>query len=296
MKQWAPYCRTLSIRRSFRERVSPMRFGHQTMTCWTRRAVARSFVPAIAAIVFAGPFQTKPTDGKLLCQGQYSRKNTIRGAANAWLPTDRWRVYMLPDRSYAVQTELEPFDKETSIRQTFTLASDFRQTGFSSNSKWHNISCEFNATRLQCSIRVTFPNNSSGSASLDQTPPYVFMPVADAFPFDLTWFCQTLVSQLDHTAGRKIKLPVISIREGKSKDEIELGIEEWEQVEYLGQEKITILNREILAHKFREDDAEKPGGENRLLIWMSDSGIVLQISSADEGPDILLTDYQGPPL
>jgi len=205
-------------------------------------------------------------------------------------------MYMLPDKSYSVQTELEPFDKETSIRQTFTLASDFRQKGFSSNSKWHNISCEFNSTSLQCNIHVTFPNNSSGSASLDQTPPYVFIPVADAFPFDLTWFCQTLVSQLDRTVGRKIKIPVISIQEGKSKDEIKLGIAEWEQVEYLGQEKITILNREILAHKFREDDAEKPGGENRLLIWTSDSGIVLKMSSEEEGPVILMTDYQGPLL
>jgi hypothetical protein len=296
MTQWAPCCRTLSIRRFFRERVPPMRFGHQPMTCWTRRAVARSCVPAIAAIVFAGPFQTKPTNGKLFCQGQYSRKNTIRGAANAWLPTDRWRMYMLPDRSYSVRTELEPFDKETSIRQIFTLASDFKPKGFSSTSKWHNISCEFNTASLQCSVDVTFPNNSSGSASLDQAPPYIFMPVADAFPFDLTWFFQTLVSQLDHTVGRKIKMPVISIREGKSKDEIELGITEWEQVEYFGQEKVTILNREILAHKFREDDAQKANSGRGFVIWTSESGIVLQISSEEEGPVILLTDYQGPPL
>ncbi len=162
MRQWAHCCRTPSIRRFFRERVPPMRFGHQPMTCWTRRAVARSCVPAIAAIVFAGPFQTKPTNGKLLCQGQYSRKNTIRGAANAWLPTDRWRMYMLPDRSYSVRTELEPFDKETSIRQIFTLASDFKPKGFSSNSKWHNISCEFNAASLQCSVARYVPKQFVG--------------------------------------------------------------------------------------------------------------------------------------
>jgi hypothetical protein len=261
-----------------------------------QRSVVKSFVLAIAAIVIAGPFQTKQTTAEPFCQGQYSRKNASAGAANAWIPTDRWRMYSMPDGSYSVQAELEPFDKESSVRQTFMLANDLKPKGFSSNSKSGNISCEFNTASLQCSIHITIPNDLTASASLAQTIPYMFMPVADAFPLDLAWFFHMSASQTDRKVGRIIKMPVISIRDGESKDEIKLGIAAWEQIEYLGLEKITILSREISAHKFRLNDAEKPNAENLIQIWTSESGIVLQISNSEENPSILLTEYEGPAL
>lgn len=68
------------------------------------------------------------------------------------------------------------------------------------------------------------------------------------------------------------------------------------KIEYLGQEKIRILDREVLAHKFRTDDVDHPGPQNVDLVWVSYSGIVLQISTSEEDTSIFLTEYKGPLL
>jgi hypothetical protein len=217
-----------------------------------------------------------------------------RGGSHSWIAIDRWRMYEAQDGTYTVDAEIAPFG-EFVVQETLVLTRDFRLRNFRSNARSGNISCDFRSTPVRCDV-LSKKSNLRSSASREQATPYNFIPFAGPIPFDLAWFVQVSVAQADRTVGRKTSVPVLSLQDDASNKGIELGIAETEEIEYLGQEKIRLLGREVLAHKFRTDDVDHPGPQNADLVWVSYSGIVLQISTSEEDTSIFLTEYKGPLL
>lgn len=246
------------------------------------------------ALVFAFPFPARQAAPQPFCEGQYSRRASTPGGSHSWGAIDRWRMYETQDGTYTIDAEIAPFGEHV-IQEMLVLSRDFRPRKFLSNARSGNISCDFGSSTVGCNV-YSKKSNLRSSASREQATPYNFIPFAGPFPFDLAWFVQVSVAQADRTVGRKTKVPVLSLRDDSTNKGIELGIEETEEIEYLGQEKIRILDREVLAHKFRTDDVDHPGPQNADLVWVSYSGIVLQISTSEEDTSIFLTEYNGPLL
>ena len=246
------------------------------------------------ALAFVFPFPARQTASRPLCEGQYSRWASAPGGSHSWVAIDRWRMYEAQDGTHTVDAEVAPFG-EYVVQETLVLSRDCRLRKFLSNARSGNISCDFRSTTVRCDAHSK-KSNLRGSASREQATPYNFIPFAGPIPFDLAWFVQVSVAQADRTVGRETRVPVLSLQDDASNKGIELGIAETEEIEYLGQEKIRILDREVLAHKFRIDDVDHPGPQNVDLVWVSYSGIVLQISTSEEDTSIFLTEYKGPLL
>jgi hypothetical protein len=258
-----------------------------------RPPITRSFL-AIALLALVFPVRAKHSEGQLLCEGQYSHWISNSQGTHSWIPIDRWHMYALSDGSYLVRAELAPFGKD-GVHETRTLSSDLRLRGFSSRAHSVNISCDFNPNTASCSLQVD-ESSPGSSASTEQRLPYNFIPFAGPFPFDIAWCYQAFVAQADRVVDRKIKVPVLSLHDDAKNTGIELGIEETSQIEYLSQERIKLLDREILAFKFRIDDVERPNSENTDFVWVSQSGIILQIRGDSDDSSIRLTEYSGPTL
>jgi hypothetical protein len=109
---------------------------------------------------------------------------------------------------------------------------------------------------------------------------------------DLPWFFQTVASQAEHSVGRKSAIPLVTIEDGDTPDSTILKVKEIEQVEYLGREKIEVVGQAVLAHKLQIDDPASAAPED---LWLSDSGLLLQLSQQGN-PSLLLTAYEGSPL
>jgi hypothetical protein len=261
---------------------------------WPQRPpVINSFL-AVGLVALVFPFQAKHSEGQLLSEGQYSHWISNSQGTYSWIPIDRWHMYVMSDGSYSVHAELAPFGKD-GVHETRTLSSDLRLKGFSSSAHSVNISCDFNADNARCSLQVD-ESRVGSSASKEQRLPYNFMPFAGPFPFDIAWFYQAFVAQADRAPGRKATVPVLSLHDDVTNKGIELGIEETNQIEFLSREKIKILDREILADKFRIDDVERPNRENTNFVWVSQSGIILQIRGDSDDSSIRLTEYSGSTL
>lgn len=236
-----------------------------------------------------------PGNGRVVSQGEYwvvagdPAKESKAGRMDSWI------MYAMPDGSYEVEVEISvpPGDKKILERHTFT--SDFRPTGLSFSVVGMDadeggpvqLDCDYAPAEIRC--RMTYEGSTS-SATLAQSMPYVFMPSAEAPVLDTPWFAQMLVGQARRTAGYQTPVPVVTVDDGETENSMVLKVDETEQVKYLGQEKIEVMNQQILADKFQiTDDDDRPQN-----FWLSSSGLLLQLDMGDV--KIVLRNYQGTPL
>lgn len=232
----------------------------------------------------------------LVSQGAYSMVGNDANGAKKVTKLDEWRMYTNKDGSCSV--DIEAAIQSPMMEEHYVLTTDLKPKSFSltvssknSNTSGESItiSCDFGSEKITCH---TVGNGVTASPALSQRMPYVFMPTAEAPSLDLPWFFQTIASQAGRSIGRKSAIPLITIEDGDTTNSTTLKVQEIEQVEYLGREKIDVAGQTVLAHKFRIDDPASAAPEN---LWLSNSGLLLQLSQQGN-PSLLLTTYEGPPL
>jgi hypothetical protein len=216
-------------------------------------------------------------------------------------------MYALTDGSHLVKVELVPdlvklkapklrieeihvFAKELlPKRYIFNLSNE--QTDGNTSAK---IDCNYQPTGLTCHAEYQTPEEAfSGTSTLPQKMPYAFWHSVEAPTFDLVWASQPFAAQAERVVGHKTTIPLISIEDGDTPGTMKLAVEEIEQIEYLGREKISVLNHQMLAHKFRMTD---PYHQHVGDLWMSNSGLLLAMTLGEEGEvsvKMMLTSYQG---
>lgn len=249
-------------------------------------------VLALAVASTEGQEKNRP-----VAQGTYSMVGISDANGNKKdAKLDEWRTYTNPDGSHTV--EIEATTQGATLKERYALTSDLKPKSFSlvlsskgdsATTEPATISCDFGSEKIACH---TVGNGVNTSPSLAQKLPYVFMPTAEAPSLDLPWFFQTVGSQAERSAGQKSAIPLITIEDGDTADSTVLKVQEIEQVEYLGREKIDVVGQTVLAHKFRITDAASATPED---LWLSNSGLLLQLTQQGN-PSLLLTSYEGPSL
>jgi|SRR5215469_2897986 len=233
----------------------------------------------------------------LIAHGTYSMVGNNANGAIKVTKLDEWRLYADEDRSYSVDIDTassKPIIKEHYI---FTGNLTPKQFLLSISSKSGNadeglitISCDFGQEKIECH---TVANDITDSPELAQTMPYVFMPTAESPSLDLPWFFQTIASQAERSViGRQSSIPLITIEDGETAESTKLKVQEIEQVEYVGRERIQVAGQVALADKFRVTDSGGGAPEN---LWLSNRGLLLQ-ASQQGNPSLVLTSYDGPPF
>lgn len=232
-----------------------------------------------------------------VAHGAYSIVDIIDAKGNKKdVKLDEWHMYANQDGSYAV--EIEATAQATALKERYFLTSDLKPKSFSLglSSKGDNtsgdsatISCDFGSEKIACH---TAGNGVNASPALAQKMPYVFMPTAEAPSLDLPWFFQTAAAQVGRSTGQRSAMPLITIEDGDTPDSTILKVQETEQVEYIGREKVDVVGQTVLAHKFRITDPASAAPED---LWLSDSGLLLRLTQQGN-PSLLLTSYDGPPL
>ncbi|MGB7172238.1 MAG: hypothetical protein WBD23_01670, partial [Candidatus Acidiferrales bacterium] len=229
-------------------------------------------------------------------QGAYSMVGNDANGARKVSKLDEWRMYADKDGSYSV--DIEAAAQSPMMEEHYVLTTDLKPKSFSlivssknSNASGESvtISCDFDSEKITCH---TVGGGVTASPTLVQKIPYVFMPTAEAPSLDLPWFFQTIASQAGRSIGQKSAIPLVAIEDGDTADSATLKIQEVELVEYLGREKIEVAGRTVLSHKFRISIPQSATPED---LWLSDSGLLLQLSQQGN-PSLALTSYEGPPL
>lgn len=202
-------------------------------------------------------------------------------------------------RGYTTQA---PFKEGNTIEEHRILSTVLKPKAFAMElpgrsvpgGKSMKISCEFGETELHCTVDDVL-HGQSASRTIQQKKPYSFMPVFE-FTVDLAWAIQMAVSQVERTVSHKTILPIVTFYEGDTRDSLKLGVDETERIEYLGQEKIEILSRQIVAHKFRIEAKKNPGDPaSTQIYWTSQFGLLVEAADGD-GPSLVLSAYDGPTL
>jgi len=245
-------------------------------------------------LIFTPAVGRNSGNGRLVCQGEYSYVGSEPAKQANQRKLDSWRMYALPDGSYEVEVEMATKRDDPEIVEHHLFTNDFQPKGFTflvrpttpDDEGPFQLDCDYEPNQIRC--RATF-NGTTSAATLAQKTLYVFMPIAEVPVFDCPWFYQMLVGQAQRSPGVKTSVALVSLKDGETPDSIALQSHESEQVEYLGQEKIQVLEQSIVAHRFRTVHSEESQD-----FWLSPSGLLLQMQMG-EGK-IVLSGYQGQAL
>jgi len=233
--------------------------------------------------------------GRVVSQGEYWYVGGETQKKPDSRKLDSWTMYVLPDGSYAVEVDLAVPPEIPRVGERHTFTSDFQPTGFTfsvpklepENGGPVEIGCDYLSAEMRCHMTC---EGTTSSATLAQPKPYVFMANDEVPVFDTAWFVQMLVGQALRSIGYTTEVAVVTIADGETENSLALKVKLTEQVKYVGQEKIEILNQQILAHKFQLIEEDDPPQS----VWLSSSGLLLQMQMG-EGK-IILSNYQGQAL
>src|ERR1022692_4550521 len=232
------------------------------------------------ALLTSGLVAQNDAKQHVTCEGEYSAMfRDAKGNPKA-VKIDSWHMDSMQDGSCSVDVELiSPSATMKSLRtERHVLSKQFKPMSFVSvtsigsgkEMESFKIECDFAMADISC--RTTH-NSSKAVATVRQTKPYIFWPSVEAPTFDFPWAFEAIASQSERIVGRKTALPLITLDEGQTKNDIVLKVQEVEQVEYLGKETIEIIGQKIPAYKFRLLDPKSGAQE----FWVSESGVVLSM-------------------
>lgn len=257
-----------------------------------------------AAILVWGPFvqtqtQTQSvTEGQPVCRGEYSAIGKDPSGVSKTRKLDGWRMYAQPDGSYTVDVEKTFPGSQARLTEHLVFAKGLKPTAFNLTiipppdrpNKPMEIHCQYGQSVLNCQ---TSDNGTLASATFDTKMPYAFRGITEPV-IDMVWAAQTVVAGADRSPGNSTAVPLITIEDGETKGSVRLKVEETEQVKYLGPENLEIMGKAVAADKFQMTSTDQTGSD---YVWLSRSGLLLQLSSSDSGNGtIVLTSYEGPPL
>jgi hypothetical protein len=231
-----------------------------------------------------------------VCQGEYSQIKPVANGTTKSSPLDRWRMYAMPDGNYNLEVQRLPLSEPFRVdeRHIFTktmepLSADLVLP------RGAKIHCDYELREIACNLDG-LDGTSARSSRLPQLKPYAFAPAYQVVLTDIAWFDQMVVVQANRTAGGTTSVPLVTILNNeKNNDEVKLTAQRPAPIESLGSETIDILNQRVSALRFRMRDSTASGSEDSTYLWMSKSGLLLQVTS-DKTVITKLSSYQGPAL
>ena len=203
-------------------------------------------------------------------------------------------MYTMADGDYIVEVQRLPLSEPFRVdeRHVFTKTME----PLSADIALHlgaKIHCDYQSSEISCTIAG--PDGASISSRLPQLKPYVFAPTSLPLA-DTPWLDQMVTVQANRIAGRTTTIPLITmLNDENGKDEDRLRVQDSVPIESLGSETIDLLNQRVSALKFRIRDSVASDSEDSDYLWMSNSGLLLQVTSGNQAIT-KLTSYEGPQL
>ena len=184
----------------------------------------------------------------------------------------------------------EPFRVDERHILTKTMEPLSADIALQRGSKIH---CDFLSKEIVCKLEG--PDGTAPiSSQLPQLKPYAFSPTFQAVLADTPWFDQMVAVQANRIVGSITTMPLITMLDGEN-DEVKLTAQEPATIESVGSETIELLNQRVSALKFRINDSAASDSEDTNYLWMSKSGLLLQVTSGN-AVITKLSSYQGPQL
>ena len=203
-------------------------------------------------------------------------------------------MYTMADGDYIVEVQRLPLSEPFRVdeRHVFTKTME----PLSADIALHlgaKIHCDYQSSEIACTIGG--PDGTSISSRLPQMKPYIFAPAILPLA-DTSWLDQTMAVQANRIAGSITTMPLITmLNDENGKDEDQLTVQDSVHIESLGSETIDLLNQRVSALKFRIRDSVASDSEDSDYLWMSNSGLLLQVTSGNQAIT-KLTSNEGPQL
>jgi hypothetical protein len=253
-----------------------------------------ALIVALLMSLKASPQQTQRTASSPVAEGEYSQPDPRTGGPRRKIPISRWRLYEHSDGSYLVEIELLPLATPDALER-LSMDHEFKAYAMSV----FIPAVDLGPVRISCDYGSVVRCSRLEGERLESTPiqgqPYCFVPFSDPRLFyDPPWFYQCLVSQA--RAARRTRTPValFTFKAGTSATGGTVGISEVLQVEYVGREKVEVLNQILSAQKYQLRGG-KDSHWTQQDLWVSSTGLLLK-ATLGYGPAAILTAYHGPPL
>jgi hypothetical protein len=254
--------------------------------------------PVLAVLLFLSTYTfVRPRNQEqvtAVCMGEYSQIKPGSNGTTRSSPQDRWRMYSMPEGNYIVEVQRLPLSEPFRVdeRHRFSKAME----PLSADIALHlgaKIHCDYQSSEIACTIAG--PDGTSISSRLRQLKPYVFAPASLPLA-DTPWLAQMVAVQANSTADSITTMPLITmLNDENGKDEDKLTVQDSVHIESLGFETIDLLNQRVSALKLRMRDSVATHSEDSEYLWMSNSGLLLQITSGNQVVTTL-SSYQGPQL
>jgi hypothetical protein len=226
----------------------------------------------------ANPAVSGPISKKV-AEGQYGGMGKDDKGQSKTVIADEWSLYQLPDQTYRVDikkmTPSNP-DLETTIKLTldskFHLQkSDVRMTV--RGEQKISLTCAFEPAILSCAGKN--PDSPDiQDARVKPAGPYALLPDPVGSSIDMMWFQALVASQVQRVPGKETNIQLFSFGDG-SDFRLESNPDDSIRFTYQGTERIKVLGRDVLAHKFTSAES---------TVWTSDKGLLLRMKLSDS-PD-----------
>jgi hypothetical protein len=254
----------------------------------------KNFVAIAAGVLLSlaiVPHAEGQHNSSVLSSGQYSQVTVDEHATIRTERLDDWRMTILRDGSYCVDSQLAS-DPTGRSHEHHLFTSDFRPMGFSMllatvDTSSLRISCTYGQSETACKLES---GTQKTETKMQEKMPYAFVPFPEQVTalYDGPWFYQMLLSQAERSPLRHTSIPLVTFQNDK------LIVKKTLDVAYLGREQIEVLGKKIFAHKYHVVDPNDPKRPAQDL-WMSTGGILLKATPAYL-PAVILTAYEGPML
>ena len=233
-------------------------------------------------------------DATFVCKGEYS--TLVEGKGNHSSKLDEWVMYARPDNFLMITVRLAS-DPSGLSAEHYVMTPQLKPVEMSTrlatvDTPSIRVSCQRSQSETKCNAES---GDSKESLRITQTEPYVVIVFPEELTifYDVPWFYQRLASQAQRASGQHTGISIISAlrRNDVTGDTHVVNVID---VEYLGRERIQVLNQKLLAHKYHIRDPKNPKNPQQDL-WTSNSGILLK-ATAGYRPALILSAYEGRPL
>jgi hypothetical protein len=215
-----------------------------------------------------------PEQKDKIAEGEYGITSAPKKPENIGKRLDQWTLWMLPSGMFEIEAKhywIGPVREKGNIQQTFRFTRKMELAGYDLR-----VSGSKEQLHLSCDLKVESISCAEGTAHADlavEKAPYSFVP-GEFYGLDLPWYT---VSLIHNETTASFTTPAYTLENPDPGAQLRIAADVPAQIKYIGQEKITILGKDLKANKYEIPDLHS-------FVWTSpETGILLAVQGTQQG-------------
>jgi hypothetical protein len=245
----------------------------------------------IAALLACGLSGLPALAQNKVAEGEYEGRAVLDSGTTSARKASRWTLHGKGQGGYRLRSEiLGPPDMQGRIFQTEELNEKLVPTmiGYEAYMKDHkkaigDMGCTFANALATCHGR--FDQGAFSCKPYKYVEPFWFW-VDNLFAIDMPWLIGGAVN-MAHLNEGKVPLSVVTLAGGGKDVECDLSSEEEGPLGFIASESLEVSGTKVAVKHYTFASGNKP-----MDLWITESGVLIKLSDADEGLVYVLVNYK----